>query len=134
MGRRSIRKLPVIVAFSLVKVEFSESAYFCVGSIARRSTWIWSKEAAFDDNFLPLGSVSSSESSRKQRRNKYKDFSKVTDRDPLDVLISESKRKNDEFIAEVTSSVRSVTNDLLAVPYVQYPDVKWIDVSVGQFA
>lgn len=127
----------LIVIFTLVKVEVLVSAYFCAGSFTRRSTWSWSKEVSFDEN-IPTsgpGNSSSTASVRKQRRNKYKDFSKVSDHDPLEVLISEAKQKNDQIIAEVFSSVRStlVTPDISDIPYVQYPDIKGIDVSFSSF-
>lgn len=124
--------LELIVVFSLVKVELSESAYsFADSSLTRRSTWTWSTRSPETEFSI--------ESPRKQRRNKYNDFSKVSDHDPLDVLISESKRKNDEIIADVPSSVRSIststpTEVVPPIPYAQYPDVKGIDVSFEHFS
>jgi hypothetical protein len=130
MQWQSFRAL--IFAFSLVKFEFSESACFCVGSMDRRTTRIRSNDDVSLDVFAPER-PSPTESSRRQRRNKYQDFSKVSDHDPLEVLISESKRKNDEIITEVAASARSIRNsvatEVSAIQYVQYPDVKGIDVS-----
>jgi hypothetical protein len=125
--------ITLMFALSLANFDFSESAFFVTVSFTRRLTRVWSKEVSLNDNVLTPAShdALSPESPRRQRRNKYKDFSKVSDHDPLEVLISESKRKNDEIGAKVSSSVRRNHEkpEVSATPAIEYPDVKGIDVS-----
>lgn len=76
---------------------------------------------------------------RRERTNKYQDFSKVNGRvDPLEALIAESGRKNEALIAERTSSAALAKSSrgglessttIAPLPKVQFPNTKGIDVS-----
>ena len=124
----------LIIAFSITIAEFSEAAFVSLPSFTRQLTLVLSTEASFDDSGRNSCQVDliSPERSRKQKRNKYQDFSKISDQDPLDLLISESKRKNDEMNSEVASPSRKniKAREALATSSVVYPDVKGIDVSL----
>jgi hypothetical protein len=77
---------------------------------------------------------------RKRRKNKYENFSRVEmDYDPLDTLIEESNRMNQEIFAKIHSAKRkSKTYDdvsvetIPSVPNKVFPDVKTIDVSCAK--
>jgi hypothetical protein len=75
---------------------------------------------------------------RKRRKNKYENFSRVeSDYDPLDTLIEESNRKNQDIITKICSTKNEISktdefvNSILesSVPKKVFPDVKNIDVS-----
>jgi hypothetical protein len=69
---------------------------------------------------------------RKQRRNKYKDFSKVDELlDPQDKLIAESEKKNQDILIETKHARQKPRPEtqIAPLPTVEYPDTKSIDVS-----
>ena len=74
---------------------------------------------------------------RKKRRNKYENFSRVNiDIDPLETLIEESKRMNQDLLIDKnneSSSTRrlnmDVSMEITSTPTKMFPDVKGIDVS-----
>jgi 16S rRNA processing protein RimM len=67
--------------------------------------------------------------SRRERKNKYKNFSKVEQKDPLEVLIAESGRKNQEIVAELSQAVKKSRPEpeIAPLPKVEFPDTKGID-------
>ena len=71
---------------------------------------------------------------RKRRKNKYENFSRVeADSDPLDTLIEESNRMNNDIVAEINSTKQKLkTNVAIEIPSIPnkvFPDIKTIDVS-----
>jgi hypothetical protein len=69
---------------------------------------------------------------RKQRKNKYKDFSKVDELlDPQDKLIAESEKKNQDILIETKHARQKPRPEtqIAPLPTVEYPDTKSIDVS-----
>jgi hypothetical protein len=89
----------------------------------------------FSDGDVPVDNTI-----RKRRKNKYENFSRVEmDFDPLDTLIEESNRMNQEIFAKIHSAKRkSKTYDdvsvetIPSVPNKVFPDVKTIDVSCAK--
>lgn len=70
--------------------------------------------------------------SRRERKNKYTKFSKVQQKDPLEILIAESGRKNQEIVAEQSQYLMTKTipePEVEPLPRVEFPDTKGIDVS-----
>jgi hypothetical protein len=69
---------------------------------------------------------------RKQRRNKYRSFSKVDELlDPQDKLIAESQTKNQDILTETKQARQKprAETQIAPLPTVEYPDTKTIDVS-----
>jgi hypothetical protein len=69
---------------------------------------------------------------RKQRKNKYKNFSKVDELlDPQDKLIAESEKKNQDILTETKQARQKPRPEtqIAPLPTVEYPDTKSIDVS-----
>ena len=81
---------------------------------------------------------------RRTKRNKYDNFSKVEQIDPLEALLQESERKNGEFLAEQQKKASRKTEihlknkarpsqpitEIAPLPQVEFPDTKDIDVSL----
>ena len=92
-----------------------------------------------DDNIPLISDVPLENKHRKRRKNKYENFSRVNvDIDPLETLIEESKRKNQDLLNDKDSSQRTPKTDVSAVtipslPNKVFPDVKSIDVSATNF-
>lgn len=64
---------------------------------------------------------------RRQRRNKYEKFSRVQEKDPLEQLLEESARKNQEIEDRSTPVTQRPSAEPLDLPLVSYPDTQSID-------
>ena len=84
---------------------------------------------------IPINSdVPSDANTRRRRKNKYENFSRVeVDSDPLESLLEESKRMNQDLLTGMNSSKQKSKIDALveipSIPNKVFPDVKTINVS-----
>ena len=86
-----------------------------------------------DQDSAPTDADVPARTQRRERKNKYKNFSKVSDQiDPQEALIAESGRKNQEILAEISQAVKKSRPEpeILPLPKVEFPDTKDIDVSI----
>ena len=85
-------------------------------------------------NSIPMnGDVLSDKKARRRRKNKYENYSRVeVDSDPLDTLIKESNRMNQDIFDEIHSAKQKLKMDVLveipSIPNKVFPDIKSIDV------
>lgn len=67
------------------------------------------------------------QTNRRKRKNKYDKFSKVTEKDPLESMIEESGRKNQEILEEKQNKRKLKMHDVPEPPKLAFPDTTTID-------